>query len=82
MAELVDGFTFEVTHANGSSTKPIVDGQAHWQGLPLGPYTIDEAVPRGYGDPRSYCTMSAFVGHDDAWVLSDEPVLRGCRRWH
>jgi hypothetical protein len=65
----VDGVTFEVTHANGGSSKPIVDGKATWEGLPLVPYTIDEAVPGGYGDPVVNCVITAF-GQDDAWLLS------------
>ena len=58
--EIVDGIEFTVTHANGSSTKPIADGEATWTGIPLGPFTVDEDIPVQFGEPIVFCGWTAI----------------------
>jgi hypothetical protein len=64
----LDGVNITVTHANGSSTKPTTGGEATWQGLPIPPYTIQEAIPGGYGDPLVLCSVLGFED-DDAGIF-------------
>ena len=56
----LDGVQVTVTHANGTSTKPITGGQAQWDGLPVGPISIQEAIPGGFGDPIVVCLLIAY----------------------
>lgn len=65
----LDGVTITVTHGNGTSSKPTVDGEATWLGLPLGPITVDEVIPGGYGDPIAVCETTLFNA-DGSWALS------------
>ena len=58
----LDGIEFTVTHGNGSSTKSVIDGEATWTGLPLGPFTVEEHIPVQFGDPMFFCGWTAFDG--------------------
>lgn len=49
-----------MTHANGSSTKPIAGGEATWTGLPLGPFAIEEDIPVQFGEPIVFCGWTAI----------------------
>jgi hypothetical protein len=62
--EAGEGIPFTIANAEGESTKPVSAGVAEWDGLPLGPLTVQEELPAGLGEPVVFCSWTAF--HDGA----------------
>lgn len=61
----LDGVDITVTHANGSSTRQTVGGEAHWEYLPHWPYTVEETIPAGYESVAVECSIKGFGPDDD-----------------
>ncbi len=60
--EYHEGVQFKLTHDDGD-VFGITDGngQVMWDGVPMGPFSIQEYIPGGYGDPVVICGMTAMV---------------------
>jgi len=59
--ELVDfPVEFTLTNDDGVATVATSAGKAVWNDVPLGPFTIQEAIPAGYGEPIAFCGWTAF----------------------
>jgi|GEM_PF-6459554 len=49
-----------LTNDDGVSAKDTSGGYAEWNGVPLGPFTLQETIPAGYGEPIVFCGGTAF----------------------
>ena len=56
----LEGVEFTLTHgAGGVPGTTDASGNAEWTDVPLGPYSLQEHIPAGYGDPIVSCTSEA-----------------------
>lgn len=54
--DVVSGIEFTATYGSSSSTQPTDGtGNAQWTDVPIGAWSIQEAIPAGYADPKVYC---------------------------
>lgn len=51
---------FTLTNDDGGSAAATSAGKAEWNDVPLGPFTIQEAIPAGYGEPIVFCGWTAY----------------------
>ena len=52
---------FTLTHSEGQAMGTTdASGEVQWADVPLGPFSLQEIIPTGYGDPVVICGMSAF----------------------
>jgi hypothetical protein len=60
--EYHEGVQFKLTHSEGVEFgNTDGNGQVMWDGVPMGPFSIQEYIPEGYGDPVVICGMTAMV---------------------
>lgn len=60
-----DGIEFTLDNADGSSSQAIASGHTLWDGVPVGPFTVTEQIPAGYGEPIVYCQTSVVDEEGD-----------------
>ncbi len=56
------GVGFTLTHSGGS-VPGVTDanGQVQWPDVPLGPFSIQEQIPKDYGEPVVFCSAGSDV---------------------
>ncbi len=56
---LASGIEFRITHGHGSAMG-VTDagGEYTWSDVPLGPVTLQEYIPTGYGEPVVFCNYT------------------------
>lgn len=55
-----DGFELTLTNEEGASTQATSSGAVGWTDLPLGPFSIEGALPAQLGEPIVFCGWTAF----------------------
>jgi sortase (surface protein transpeptidase) len=60
-----NGIEFTLDNADGSSTQAIANGGTFWDGVPVGPFTVTESIPDGYGEPIVYCATNTVDDEGD-----------------
>lgn len=56
-----EGIDFTLTHGKGTAAGTTdAEGTVQWADVPLGPFSIQEHIPKEYGEPIVYC----FAGSD------------------
>src|SRR5665811_619188 len=57
-----EGVDFKLTHGDGSAPGTTgVNGQIQWADVPLGPFSIQEYIPKDYGEPIVFCSAGSDV---------------------
>lgn len=70
-----DGIEFMLDKADGSSTQAIGGGHTFWDGVPIGPFTVTEQIPDGYGEPIAYCQTNVVDEEGDLILGALEQVI-------
>ncbi len=53
---------FTLTHSEGQAMGTTdASGQVQWTDVPLGPFSLQEQIPVGYGDPVVICGFTAYI---------------------
>gem|GEM_PF-1309007 len=72
------GVTFTLQYGDASVPDTTDDqGNASWSGVPVGPWSIQEDIPDGYGEPLVYCLYTDWpagvADADESSRLIDSP---------